>query len=123
MALPKKKKIDINLNPPKPGSEYLKYGMERIEQLILQTDKKTSYFPKGIGFEDIDSALFNYVEDGYLELTLDGKKVPVFYLDNDRWGEFSKTWKFMDDDKNVPTPYITVRRVKKEKGTRRCLIR
>ena len=32
--------------------------------------------------------------------------------------EFSKTWKFTDDDKNVPTPYITVRRTSKAPGTR-----
>jgi hypothetical protein len=42
----------------------------------------------------------------------------VFYLENERWGEFSKTWKFMDGDKNVPTPYITIRRTGKEAGTR-----
>jgi hypothetical protein len=53
-----------------------------------------------------------------MKIAIDGKAVPTFYLDNDRWGEFSKTWKFMDNDKNVPTPYITVRRIDKQAGTR-----
>jgi hypothetical protein len=53
-----------------------------------------------------------------MQLTLDGRLVPTFYLDSDRWGEYSKTWKFMDGDNNVPTPYITVRRIDKQLGTR-----
>ena len=117
--LPKKKvKHSINVNPPKVGSEYLKFGLDRIEELMNATDEKTKYLPRTIGLEDIDTALFNYVNEGKLQLFIDGEKVPVFYLDNERWGEFSQTWKFVDDDKNVKTPYITIRRTNKDKGTR-----
>jgi hypothetical protein len=119
MALPKKKqKIEPNIDPPKIGTEYLKYGFDRIEELMVQTDKNTKYLPRTIEFEDIDTSLFEYIEDGELKLVLDGKAVPTFYLENERWGEFSKTWKFMDNDKNVPLPYITVRRINKAPGTR-----
>lgn len=118
--LPKKKQVkySINTNPPKVGSEYLKYGMDRIEELMNKTDENTKYLPRTILLEDLDLALFNYVNEGNIELIIDGNKVPCFYLENDRWGEFSKTWKFTDDDKNVPTPYITVRRTNKSVGTR-----
>lgn len=120
MSLPKKKnvKYSINTNPPKVGTDYLKYGMDRIEELMNATDEKTKYLPRTISFEDLDQSIFDYVKNGKLKLYLDGDEVPTFYLDNDRWGEFSKTWKFMDDDKNVPTPYITVRRYDKTPGTR-----
>lgn len=118
MALPKKIKLTLDINPPKVGNEYLKYGMDRIEELMRLTDIKTKYLPRTILFEDIDQAVFDYVNHDNMKIVLDGKNVPSFYLDNDRWGEFSKTWKFMDDDKNVPTPYITVRRIDKQKGTR-----
>ena len=119
MALPKKKtKLDINIDPPKVGFDYLEYGMDRIEELMRKTDEKTTYLPRTIRFEDIDWDMKEYVENGELRLVLDGKEVPVFYLDNDRWGEFSKTWKYMDGDKNVPTPYITIRRSQKAAGTR-----
>lgn len=118
MALPKKSKFNINLDPPKVGNEYLKYGFDRIEELMIKTDRKTNFLPRTIRFEDIDQGINDYIEEGNLNLVLDGKIVPVFYLENERWGEFSKTWKFMDGDKNVPTPYITVRRSGKEKGTR-----
>jgi len=118
MSFPKKVKLTIDTNPPKVGTEYLKYGMDRIEELMRLTDTKTKYLPRTILLEDLDQALFNYVNRDGMKLTLDNKIVPAFYLDNDRWGEFSKTWKFMDNDKNVPTPYVTVRRIDKKPGTR-----
>lgn len=118
MALPKKTKLDVNLESTKIGSEYLKYGLDRIEELIQKTDKNTTYLPRTILFSDIDIAVNEYVTLGNLELVVDGVKIPTFYLENERFGEFSKTWKFMDGDKNVPTPYVTIRRTNKEKGTR-----
>ncbi len=118
--LPKKKiKYDeVIQNPPKIGTKFLEYGFDRIEELMNKTDEKTKYLPRTIDFDDMDKSIFNYVNDGHLKLVLDGEKVPTFYLDNDRWGELEKTWKFVDNDKNVPTPYITVRRTGKSKGTR-----
>lgn len=117
--LPKKKvKYSIDTNPPRIGTDFLKYGMDRIEDLMNATDEKTKYLPRTILFEDLDQSIFNYVKTGKLQLALDGDAVPAFYLDNDRWGEFSKTWKFTDNDKNVPTPYLTIRRTNKLPGTR-----
>jgi len=119
MALPKKKvKYTLDTNPPDIGTKYLEYGIDRIEELMHLTDVKTKYLPRTILLEDLDQAIFDYVNQDGMQLTIDGQLVPNFYLENDRWGEFSKTWKFMDNDKNVPTPYITVRRIDKQKGTR-----
>jgi len=119
MALPKKKvKLTLDTNPPDIGTKYLKYSFDRIAELMAATDIDTKYLPRTILLEDLDSSLFDYVNTKGMQLTLDNKLVPAFYLDNDRWGEFSKTWRFMDNDKNVPTPYITVRRIDKQAGTR-----
>ena len=118
MSLPKKVKYTLNTNPPKVGNEYLKYGFDRIEELMQLTDEKTKYLPRTILLEDIDQGVFNYVDLNGMSLVIDGNKVPTFYLENDRWGEFSKTWKFVDNDKNIPTPYITIRRIGKEIGSR-----
>ena len=118
MSLPKKIKYTIDINPPKPGCEYLKYGFDRIEELMVATDIKTKYLPRTILLEDIDTVLFNYVNSDGMKVAIDGSIVPVFYIENDRWGEFSKTWKFMDNDRNVPTPFLCVRRIDKQPGTR-----
>lgn len=118
MSLPKKKKYTLDINPPDIGTKYLQYGMDRIEELMHLTDIKTKYLPRTILLEDLDQSVFDYINIKELKLVLDGREVPTFYLENDRWGEFSKTWKFMDNDKNVPTPYVTVRRIDKQRGTR-----
>ncbi len=118
MSLPKKVKYTLDTNPTRVGTDYLKYGMDRIEELMRATDVKTKYLPRTILLEHMDEAVFNYVNQDSMKAVIDGRPVPTFYLDNDRWGEFSKTWKFMDNDKNVPTPYITVRRIDKQAGTR-----
>ena len=118
MSLPKKAKVKINSRPLKIGTEYLKYGFDRIEELMRETDTKTKFLPRTILLEDLDKGFFDYIESEKMKCVIDGEVVPAFYLDNDRWGEFSRTWKFTDDDKNVPTPYITVRRTTKEPGTR-----
>jgi len=116
--LPKKKFDTEILFVPKIGREYLKYGLDRIETLMVNTDKRTNYLPRTIGFRDIDLEIANIFKTGDFKLIIDGKLVPAFYLENERWGEFAKTWKFMDGDKNVKTPYITIRRTGKEPGTR-----
>jgi hypothetical protein len=116
--LPKKTKLTHDINPPRVGTEFLKYGFERIEELMQLTDVKTKFLPRTVRFEDIDDSVYEYVNTEAMKPIIDGNEVPTFYLDNDRWGEFSKTWKFVDDDKNVPTPYITVRRIDKQEGTR-----
>lgn len=119
MALPKKPQINYVVNPPKPGHEYMKFGMDRIEELMKMTDEKTKYFPRTILFEDLDIGIFEYIKQDKLSIVLDGNKVPTFYLDNMRYGELRKTWKFADKDKNVATPYILIRRLgEKEPGTR-----
>lgn len=118
MALPKKKLTDFNLNPPKIGSEYLKYGFERIEELMVKSDKNTNYLPKSIGLKDMDQAAFDFVKNKDMKIIIDGKDVPVIYLTNERWAEFSKTWQYVDLDKNLLTPFITVVRSGDAEGTR-----
>lgn len=119
MSLPPKKvKYSLDINPPKIGTKYLEYGFERINELMRLTDEKTKYLPRTILFEDLDIAVSEFVDTGKLELVMDGKKVPSFYLLNERWGEFERTWKFMDSDHNVPTPYVIIRRTEKKVGTR-----
>lgn len=119
MAYPKKKKYDMEIvDVPSVGTKYLEYGLDRVEQLMVNTDKNTNFLPRTITFKHIDQAIFDNFKEGNFKFVSEGKLVPTFYLENERWGEFSKTWKFMDQDKNVPTPYITVRRTGKQPGTR-----
>lgn len=118
MPQKKYKNVDYNETPKDLTSHYKNYGLDRIEELLYRTDKKSTNLPRSIDFYDLDLSIKDLLDDGELSLILDGDKVPVFYMENERWGEFSKTWKLVDNDKNVPTPYITIRRVDKDKGSR-----
>jgi len=118
MAVPKKKKTDFILNPPKIGSEYLNYGLQRIEELMIKSDTNTNYLPKSVGMKDIDQAAFDFVKNKDMKIIIDGKDVPVIYLTNERWAEFAKTWQYVDLDKNLLTPFITVVRSGEAEGTR-----
>jgi hypothetical protein len=110
MAVPKKKLpvVDTNIK---------KFGVERLKEIILQSDENTTYLPRAIKIEDIDVSLFEKVEDGSLSVIIDGKKVPTLYMTNERWGEFERTWQYQDDDKLLLTPFITVKRTNKQPGT------
>lgn len=106
MALPNRNKIEVDITPSE---------IARIRQLelLVKTDPKTTFLPKGIGFRDMDLAVNNELKEKRLQLVLKDKKgedkpVPVFYLTTERWAEFSKTWQIMDDDKNLVTPFITI---------------
>jgi hypothetical protein len=116
VAYPKRNKININVNEQK-------IGINRITQLLNNTDVKTVYLPHKIGLKDLHRGFFNFVNEGELKINVSGydenqqKNVPTIYLSNEKWGEFSKTWQYVDKDKNLLTPFITVRRTSKAKGT------
>ena len=110
MSLPKKKKNNINVYKKKEG----KY---RVEELMGMSDYKSTYLPKKISIEDIDGSIYDLINDGALKLTIDGNEVPVIFMTNERWGEFSKTWKYLDDDKNVLPPFITLKVMDIQRGT------
>lgn len=120
MSLPaKKSKINVDIMPvPKHADEYTSMGFERIKELMINTDSKTNRFPADIRLQDIDIAVFEWVKNGSLNMVIDDSDVSVFYMEDERWAEFSKTWIIADDDKNVATPYLTVRRTGIEEGTR-----
>jgi hypothetical protein len=110
MAVPKKKLpvVDTNIK---------NFGVERLKELVLQSDENTTYLPRAIKIEDIDTSFFEKVETGSLSTIIEGKRVPVIYMTNERWGEFERTWQYQDDDKLLLTPFITIKRVNKEPGT------
>ena len=100
MSFPKKRNID--LTPPL-------VGQARIEQLISDIDPITNYFPSGILIKDLESGVRDFVRE--LNFTIDSERVPVIFFPGERWSEFSKSWKYLDKDKNIIFPIITVRRL------------
>ena len=102
MGMPKGYITDININNQKIGPE------RRQEILDGITDNGT-FLPNGVLEEDMDEAVIETLNtDKRFYMSLDGQKVPVIFLTIQRWTEFTKTWEFGDDYKNIKMPFITV---------------
>ena len=104
MAVPKGYRTDININTGK-------IGPERRQEILDGIADKGTFLPKGVLEEDLDQTFIEFIEnDERMNLSIDGKKVPVIFLTIQRWTEFSKTWQFADKYKNIELPFITILR-------------
>ncbi len=116
MGLPKYKrnKNNINAYPDKQGAE-------RVDELMANTDFKSTFLPKSIRIEDIDIAFQELIKNGDLKLNLEFysnlPEVPLIFMNTERWSLFAKTWAFTDENKNIGFPFLVVRQVEIAKGT------
>lgn len=110
MAVPKGFRTNININPSK-------IGPNRRQEILDDITNKNTFLPNGIAIEDMDEAFVEYTNKD-LSITVDGVKVPVLFLTIQRWTEFTKTWSFTNEYKNIVLPFITiVRRPDIQAGT------
>lgn len=97
-------------------------GVEQREVLKEKITNKDVFLPKGVLHEDLDLGFKTFVSDK-LELSLDGKKVPVVMIGIQAWNEYSKTWEISDIYKNIQIPFISIiRKPDTQKGTHPGLI-
>ena len=102
MGMPKGYITDININNQK-------IGPERRQEIIDGITDNGTFLPNGVLEEDMDEAVIETLNtDKRFYMSLDGQKVPVIFLTIQRWTEFTKTWEFGDDYKNIKMPFITV---------------
>ena len=114
MTIPKKVKKNINISPRSPQPQYddgyngLTTPNRRKELAEYLTEDGT-YLPKSVLHEDMDSGMLRFTQED-LETSVNGKQIPVIdrILTIQRWGEFSQTWSFSTEDKNVSLPFIVV---------------
>jgi len=128
MALPKKIKKNINITPG-PVQGHYPYGYNGIvtpnrrEELSDLISEHGTMLPKSVLHADLDRGMLDFVKDD-LRTSVSGKRVPVIdrILTLQRWGEFSKTWSFSDNDKNVSLPFVVVvRKPEVQPGTNPAL--
>jgi len=95
---------------------------KRQDEFIKNFDENTVGLPQKIGLEDLDAIFTKFVREELPPLRspkIDGEffNIPFFYMINEKWSEFSKTWEYQDDNKNLLKPYGIIRRTKDKKGT------
>jgi len=97
-------KKNININ------EIMAKGLSPIdnrENLMHRITDKDTYLPNGVLHYDLDKGFKEFVTNT-LSVTIDGKVVPVFMLNIQKWGEFTQTWEFVNEDKTIDMPFITI---------------
>jgi hypothetical protein len=110
MALPKKRKkdIDIKVVNPEAGPK------EWVDQFLEQNKQ---FLPRSVDFADLDAGFVEFVNND-LGFVLKGEKVPVHFLTLQRWNEFAKVWPNTNKYKNLKIPFVSVvRRPNPETGT------
>jgi hypothetical protein len=102
MAVPKGFRTNINILNQK-------IGPERRQEILDGIANQGTFLPRGVSEEDMDQAFVEFLkDDGRVMITIDGERIPVIFLTIQRWTEFTKTWKFTDEYKNIEMPFITV---------------
>ena len=110
MALPGSYKKKINIQRERLNVEYTENFMmesaaaENMKDMIIDKD---AYLPKGVLHIDLDAGFKNFVSEE-MALVLNGEQVPVFMMGIQKWSEFSKTWRFSDEYKNIKIPFINI---------------
>jgi len=100
MSVPKGFRNNINIRN-------IKQGPERRQEILDDITDKGTFLPRGVNEEDMDETFVEFANQD-LGITIDGKKVPVVFMTIQRWSEFSKTWTFTDQYKDIQLPFITV---------------
>lgn len=100
MAVPKK---NINIKPEKEGHD-LRY------KYFNDVNTNNGFLPQTITPEDLDLAVFDFIKNT-LGVTIQRRIVPSVFLTIQRWTEYTKTWEFLDKNKNIKIPFISVIRM------------
>jgi hypothetical protein len=127
MSLPKRKK-NLHVAPVREGIdgkdsrmpyEYADYWQdnERVKQIFEEIQQGRGNFPQSVLHEDHDKTFINFIKEDckLVTNTTDVKRkivqkrdVPVFFLNIQRWKEFTQTWQLMDNKQMISMPFITI---------------
>lgn len=74
--------------------------------------EKAPIFPKPLEYDDIDKAMFDFV-DKVINITIDGVDVPTYTLySNQRFSEYTQMWEHTDENGNLFLNFKTINREK-----------
>ena len=86
------------------------FGNEERYELLKNVMENGTFLPKPVDYKDIDSAFKEWV-DNRLKISCNGKILPTMVLfSNQRFTEYSQTWKYVDDNNNLILNFKTIMR-------------
>lgn len=87
-----------------------KHGDERRIELLSNALADGTFLPNTVTYKDIDSTMKKWVEK-YLYISYEGKELPTMSLfSNQRFSEYTQSWQFTDNDKNILMNFKTISR-------------
>ena len=102
---PKKNLTPVHKTREKYGNMVRKGYQNRILD-------KAPIFPKPLEYDDIDKAVFDFV-DTSIAIVIDGKLIPTYTLySNQRFSEYTQMWEHSDENGNLYLNFKTINREK-----------
>ena len=102
---PKKNMTKVN----RPQKIYGNMVKKSYQKTILE---KAPVFPKPLEYDDIDKAVFDFV-DKQIDIVIDGELIPTYTLySNQRFSEYTQMWEHSDEFGNLYLNFKTVNRDK-----------
>lgn len=82
----------------------------RVKEYMQEVIERNAYIPQPLSYEDIDSEFKKWVDEE-LELIQEGEKLPTMVLySNQRFAEYSQTWRYTDEHNNIRLNFKTITR-------------
>lgn len=84
--------------------------IEQRENLTKEILRDSTFFPKTVGYKDIDECFLKWVENE-LRVVFEGETLPTYALfSNQRFSEYMQMWDGVDEDRNLKMNFKLVAR-------------
>lgn len=82
---------------------------QRWSEMQDEIIKSDGYLPDSILHDDLDKGMLEFITNNFKVIS-DGKQIPIIQkiLTIQKWAEYTNTWEFTDDDKNIKLPFIAI---------------
>jgi hypothetical protein len=86
-------------------------GNERRIEMLSDIIRNGTFLPKTVEYKDIDDAFTKWVKEKLYIVSDEGKELPTMTLfSNQRFSEYTQSWEFTDDNKNIVLNFKTITR-------------
>ena len=86
-------------------------GNDRRSEMLSDIMKNNTFLPNTVVYKDIDSDFKRFVEEELKIVSEEGKVFPTMTLfSNQRFSEYTQSWKFTDQNKNLLLNFKTINR-------------
>lgn len=84
--------------------------IERRKEMSEEILKDSTFFPKSVGYKDIDESFKKWVEEE-VRIVFEDNVIPVYALfSNQRFTEYKQMWENVDENRNIKMNFMVITR-------------